>query len=242
MDETRHPKRHLKIEGTRNIRDLGGYGTRDGGTTRWRRFLRADSLHLLPRSAQEFLIDYGVSTIIDLRMSAELRDYRNVFTGSERVAYQHLNMLTDAYQPVAPRPGQERFQTLAVDYCWWLDNLQNEIARVFENLADVGAGAALYHCHSGKDRTGITSALLLGLANVPNEMIAADYGLTAFNNAAADPKFGTWEEYQQDHCPPECMLLVLDHLETAYGGVEEYLRQIGLSDSRIGCLRDALVD
>ena len=40
-------RRHLELEGTRNIRDLGGYQTVDGRTTRWKTMLRADNLDAL---------------------------------------------------------------------------------------------------------------------------------------------------------------------------------------------------
>ena len=45
-------KRHLPLEGAYNIRDIGGYPTASGATTRWRTFLRADSLHRLTPAAQ----------------------------------------------------------------------------------------------------------------------------------------------------------------------------------------------
>ena len=48
-------------------------------------------------------------------------------------------------------------------------------------MADAKDGeGVVVHCFAGKDRTGIVSALLLSLAGVPDELIAADY-------AASDP-------------------------------------------------------
>ena len=38
-------ERHIRLSGAHNVRDLGGYATATGGTTRWRSFLRADALH-----------------------------------------------------------------------------------------------------------------------------------------------------------------------------------------------------
>ena len=73
MDETLDRKRRLEIQGAHNVRDLGGYRTRDGGRTRWGRFLRADTLHLLTPGAQTLLLDYGVGTVIDLRQTMKPR-------------------------------------------------------------------------------------------------------------------------------------------------------------------------
>ena len=68
------PRRHLQIEGSYNIRDLGGYETRNGRRTRWGRLLRSGSLHRLQDAAQQALLEYGLRTVIDLR--------RSVATGS----------------------------------------------------------------------------------------------------------------------------------------------------------------
>ena len=40
-------ERRIPFEGITNLRDLGGYPTADGGTTRWGRVFRADALHKL---------------------------------------------------------------------------------------------------------------------------------------------------------------------------------------------------
>jgi len=103
MDETLDPKRYLEIEGAHNVRDLGGYGTRDGGCTRWRRFLRADSLHGLSPAAQTVLLDYGVRTLIDLRRTKETQAKPNVFARSAGVAYHPLNMRVSPGQVIENR-------------------------------------------------------------------------------------------------------------------------------------------
>ncbi len=56
MDDDLDPKRRLRIPGSYNIRDLGGYETRDGRRTRWGRLLRADSLHRLDAASQQALL------------------------------------------------------------------------------------------------------------------------------------------------------------------------------------------
>ena len=247
-----NPKRRLEIEGAYNVRDLGGYSTRDGSRTRWMRFLRADSLHRLSHSAQTTLLDYGVRTIIDLRRTNETRAEPNVFAGSAVVEYHHLNMIGDEDFGIEPLPEEtERPLQIANDYFWFLGKFQIQVNQILETLVDAGNQAALFHCAGGKDRTGLISALLLGLAGVPRATIAADYSLTArymvvpyltYSDADADPEIRTWADYQRTYCPPETMLLVLDHLERNYGGVEGYVRTVGLSKGQIGQLRDTLVE
>ncbi len=250
MDETLDPKRRLEIEGAYNVRDLGGYCTGNGCRTRWQRFLRADSLHQLSPSAQTALLDYGVRTVIDLRRTNETQAAPNVFAGSSVVEYHHLNMIGDEDLGIEPLPEEtERPLLVANDYFWFLDKCQVQVDRIMGTLADAGNQAALFHCAGGKDRTGLISALLLGLAGVPRETIAADYSLTArymvvpyLTFPDADPEIRIWEDYQRVYCPPETMLLVLDHLERNYGGVEGYVRTVGLSKDQIAQLRDTLVE
>ena len=45
-------------------------------------------------------------------------------------------------------------------------------------IARAPDGGVLFHCHAGKDRTGLVAALLLALAGTPDEIIAQDYHLS----------------------------------------------------------------
>src|SRR5689334_7070320 len=97
--------RHLRLAGTYNLRDIGGYCTLDGRTTRWRTFFRSDSLHRVPPMVQTTLLNYGVRTIIDLRRSDELHLAPNVFANSSDVMYHHVSLLADSLpeRKTAPR-------------------------------------------------------------------------------------------------------------------------------------------
>ena len=97
-DDLMHPRRHLDLDGAHNIRDLGGYLTADGRRTRWGTFLRADGLHQLPPASQGTLIDYGVRTVVDLRLTRELNRQPDVFADRPEVKYHHENVLGDEYQ------------------------------------------------------------------------------------------------------------------------------------------------
>lgn len=56
--------------------------------------------------------------------------------------------------------------------------------RLLTALADT-PGPQLFHCTAGKDRTGWTTALLLGIAGVPRETVTADYLLSNEYSAAS---------------------------------------------------------
>jgi protein-tyrosine phosphatase len=98
----------------------------------------------------------------------------------------------------------------------------------------------------------LISALLLGVAGVPEDIIAADYALSArylivrylteFPPPEQSASDYTWEDYQAEFCPPEAMLMTLAHLTQRYGGIDGYVRSIGLEPDAIGRLRAELLE
>ena len=246
--------RHLNIDGAYNVRDLGGYPTSDGRQTRWKTFVRAASLHALPPASQSALVDYGIRAVIDLRRTRETEEAPNVFAGSSQVTYHHQNMLGDEPEP-EEEDGVERGKPadyILATYASWLDCRQPQIGRTLATLAVPTARPAVYHCHGGKDRTGVISALLLGIAGVPEDVIAEDYALSArylldlhFAGQVSpelNPGNYTWKDYQRDSCPPDAMLKLLDYVGERYGGIDAYVRTIGLNSGQIESIRTALVD
>ena len=250
------PRRHLEIEGTHNVRDLGGYETQDGRLTQWRRFLRADSLFDLPVASQQMLLDLDLRTVVDLRRGSELETAPSVFADSTELAYHHLDMIGE--DPLEPFPaaaieGADRYaQRTAGSYWLWLDRRQSSVRQILSVLAAPDALPALFNCAAGKDRTGCTAALLLGLAGVPDEVIAADYALSArfrvgihleeLASKGERPDGYTWKDFRDEFVPDEAMSLVLRHLQQQYGGVEAYVRAIGLDAGQVDSLRAGLLD
>ena len=236
------------------MRDLGGYPTSDGRRTRWKTFLRADSMDRLTQASQAALIQYGLRTVIDLRRRREVEEAPNVFADSTRVAYHHQNMAGD--DPLIGSGDTletgEPADRILRSYSSMLDVRQSQVRETLATLATPGAHPVAYHCAGGKDRTGIISALLLGIGGVPPATIAEDYALTArylVHRYLADqvpPEVSadnyTWEDYQAEFCPPEAMLGVLRHLDDRYGGVEDYVRTIGLSQGEIESIRRTFVE
>jgi protein-tyrosine phosphatase len=239
--------RHLGLAGTYNLRDTGGYRARDGRTTRWRTFLRSDSLHRVPPMVQTALLNYGVRTVIDLRRSDELHVAPNVFASSSEVVYHHVSLLADSLpdRKVTPRSLPDVYRML-------LEQRQEQLHQTLATLAAPGAFPAIVHCTAGKDRTGLIVALLLGLVGVPAATIIEDYALSsqylvgtyleearqrAANNGIP------WEWFQhQVICPPEFMQTTLQYLDERHGGIDAYMRRIGLSQEQCERLRYALLE
>lgn len=232
-----HPtSRHLRLPGTRNLRDVGGYPTVDGRRTRWGVLLRTDALDLLPPASQDALVARGLRCVIDLRWADEIASWPSVFERDPRVTYHHIPLLD--WDPT-PDHG------LAYMYRHVLDERGERIAAIVRALVAPDGVPAVIGCAVGKDRTGTTIALLLSAVGVPADVIVADYALTydAFVLAAQDPHVDDWRhEAQELECPPGYMEALLDHLESKHGGAGALLRRHGISDDDVARLTELLTE
>ncbi len=229
-------RRHLPLDGTRNVRDVGGYPAAHGRQTRWRTLLRSDELTRLPAHAAEELRELGIRQVIDLRWPDELALSPNVFEADPAVRYRHIALLVD---DPTPRSG------LAGMYRHVLDERLPQLVEVARALLEPDGMPAVIGCAAGKDRTGITVAVLLSLAGVPDEVVVADYalsaGMFAMPNATIPP--GDWRHQPLAvDSPPEFMASALDHLRERHGGARALLRSGGLREAELDALAQRLTE
>jgi protein-tyrosine phosphatase len=237
-------QRHLALAGTYNVRDTGGYPTADGRETRWRTLLRGDSLHRLTPEAQDRLIAIGLRTVFDLRRPHEVAHNPNVFAASPHIRYRHMPIFDGAAD------GAEQ-RSLATIYLAILDDAQPRVREIIAALAEPDAFPALVHCAAGKDRTGVIIALLLRLAGVPAETVTEDYALSAiylteeFYTGLRERVIATGGDWARVEpllgAPATLMHDTLTHIDERYGGVEAYLRAIGVTQRETAAVRSALV-
>ena len=244
------PRRHLPLEGAYNIRDLGGYETSNGASTLWKAILRSGDMHRLTPESRAALVDYGVRTVVDLRRDAELEEKPNVFADSPSVAYRRYDLWGGLLAPDRSDYDDASAWWLA-HYTMLLDERRPQVCAAVAAVADPASWPVVFHCAAGKDRTGVVAGLVLSLAGVPTETIAEDYALSAhflidrflqMTPPEELPDGFGWKEYQREQCPPDAMRKMLGHVESVYGGPEEYLRGGGVSQSRIDSLRSALLE
>lgn len=239
------PERRLAIAGTYNLRDLGGYAL-PGGTTRWRRVLRADGLHRLDADGVGRLRQLGVTTIIDLRRDEELASQPNPFRDDTGVRYRNISLF-EALAPSSMTAGN----VLRDLYVQALTSRGERIVEVLTAMAEAPEGVVLFHCTAGKDRTGLIAALLLGLAGVEHATIVEDYALTKPLIAPAIEGFvadALARGADPDSfmpllaCEPETMADTLAHLGEHHGSIPAYLERIGLDRAASRRLRARIAE
>ena len=155
--------RLVTFDGTVNFRDIGGYENNEGKHVKWNKIYRSDSLSSLTKRDEEKLEEMKVTVDCDLRTSNELsvNDSHKLYRFLHHIPKVN-SYLGEIYQNVILSPAS-----------------QKAFARVFASLLTLPEDEALvYHCSAGKDRTGMTTALILKGLGVDEHTIARDYLLT----------------------------------------------------------------
>lgn len=241
--------RQIAVQGAYNLRDIGGYKTAGGASTRWRSHLRADSLHGLTQDDMELLAEQGLRLVIDLRGDQEIAEQPNPFASYSGIRYVNVPIFA-ALAPTAMMQRKANSFRMAEHYRDAIDQCGPAISRVIGLIAEEEEGSVLFHCTAGKDRTGVIAALLLLVAGVDRETIIEDYSLTGIlapdlidylrGRAQARGMEGeTLEELLASQ--PQTMATLLDHIETRYSGVEPYLASIGIGGVHLARLRQRLL-
>ena len=231
----------LKVPGLLNARELGGLPTRDGATTRLRSLLRSDDLVQLTDEGMQALADYGVRTVVDLRWPDEVAAKPHPLVRSANgMRYHQISLLASDVTQWASLAGE---CTKEMWKCKVLEHTRPQLKEVLEVIATADAEPLLFHCVAGKDRTGLIAALLLALADVEPDAIAADYAASAallveeyllrYSDLARE------EIFEALRCPEEGVHNMLAYL-AQYGGAAGYLGAIGLGDATIARLRARL--
>lgn len=232
-----------------NVRDLGGLPTESGGRTAMRVVVRADDVRRLDSAGWESALAYDVRRIVDLRFPGEVPDETAVPAGVEIVP---VSLFGSYDRPehrfeTALRDADDVAEVYARGYVHVLEHRAEQVAAAVSAVAAVGEGAVLVHCFAGKDRTGLVCALVLALADVSDEAIAADY---AISEPSLRRLFAGWIAAAADdaelrlrnrlvQAPGEAMASVLAWLRSA-GGAESFLRDAGVAPAALERLRQRL--
>lgn len=235
--------RRIELDGCVNFRDLGGYPTSDGRTLRWRTLFRSDALHALSPADVRQLTQIGLSDIVDLRSTYELEAEGRGPLGNESIAFHHTPLFDG--DPQAGNRSMPENMSLGDRYLGLMLVGQKKIANVVRILAQA-PGGAVYHCAAGKDRTGVISAVLLGALGVSDDLIVADYALSAERIDAIIARVMSMKGYEDAlrhmpedtlHARPETMERVVAEVAARYGSMEGYLRDGGVADDVLDRLR-----
>lgn len=221
------------LDTTQNTRDLGGYLSINGEKTRPFRFLRSDKPEHPSQPDFQFLLSHGITTVIDLREESAVNRLENPFANHPGFFWHHcpiqegsgipesVEAVPGSYLQIAESPGA---------------------AEAFRVMASAPDGV-LFHCSAGKDRTGTLAAILLMLAQVPEETIVSDYLMTGeCIRERLELVHQRFPELDMNIVTPSERHIAgfLRLWKEKYCTAEHYLQSIGLTDGQIEKLRRKL--
>ena len=233
----------VPMDGTCNFRDLGGYPV-NGGTIKKGCFYRSDALHRLSEDDLSWMEEKKITYVLDLRSRSEVEQAPDRIR--ENFTYCSIPMSDRVNDSQEKLSMPERLSDL---YITILNTHQEEIKEVMERIAERSGEPVVFHCAVGKDRTGVIAMLLLRLAGVSGEVVAADYSVSAENMKSI------FEEQRKIFkqrgieisdvllsSPKEEMEITLDYLDSAWGNAETYLKECGVNAEDLEKLKKILVE
>ncbi len=244
---TMTPGTSIPITSVPNLREVGGYRTRDGAFVRFGRFYRSTDLSRVTADDAPRLAGLGLVTVFDLRTVAERDAAPDRVPSSVREV--QLDVLADQVQAsmaaqlnavlaepsrLAQLLGDAHARDLFLDVyrnLVTLPSARTSYRVMFTDLAAADALPALVHCTTGKDRTGWATAALLLLLGVDEDDVFGDYLLT---NDQLLPSFrDVFDRFMAAGGDPDLLRMVLgvraEYLQAAlarmrdvFGTVEGY--------------------
>ncbi|MGY0498951.1 tyrosine-protein phosphatase [Nocardia sp. FBN12] len=164
----------IALHGAVNVRDLGGFRTYDGATVKSGKAIRADALSGLTDADVAILGARKLSSVVDLRTPGEVQ-----FMGADRLPagvrlvarpIDDTGLFTKMMQVIQSKDPQRQQEVLGNGGA---ETIMQGVYASFlsaESRAAFGAtvrelaatdGPLLYHCTSGKDRTGFLTYVVL---------------------------------------------------------------------------------
>lgn len=221
-----------------NLRDVGGMTTRDGTELLHGRLLR--SAMPTARDIAPDGIVWPPALVIDLRSDAESESIHPLARSGARIV--NLPLLS------ALRPETAPWEDLGGLYLVLLDDASMYLVELVREVGNAN-GPTLIHCAAGKDRTGVSIALLLRLVGVPRDVVLGDYMATAAAEQAIGARLRKVAgRRHRATLPPSFFSVssdaidgVLDVWDGHDGGVHGWFRSVGGDDSAVEQLRRRLI-
>jgi protein-tyrosine phosphatase len=261
------PGTALGIATLPNLRDVGGYPVRAGGRVRTGVLYRSNDLSRLDGDAAAAFAGLGVHAVYDLRSDGErAMQPDRLPPGTGYVVVDVVRDSTAASpkelmeRMADPRAAGELLGDGKAAAMWTamyrelvrLPSARAGYRRLFTDLADPITLPALFHCTTGKDRTGWAAAALLLLLGVPDDLVMVDFlasgpyleplarpWLEQFAAAGGDPELIR----PIVDVRPEYLAAALDEMGRLHGSLEGYFADgLGIGPETQAALRAILVE
>lgn len=245
--------RFVTMEGMQNLRDLGGYQTKEHKATRWGKLYRSGELTNLSEWDKLRIKNLGIKTIIDLRSEVEVKatpiEYTQANIINIPIPTGDIDLIVDKIREGRLRKG-DGIIFMQDLYLQFVEKQSKQFNEAFQVLLEEDNYPILFSCTLGKDRTGFLAALLLLALDVPESTVMQDYLMS--NDFVDLKKF----EYLVKDLDPEAqetitlllianetyMDIALNKIRKEYGTYQKYISsELNLTDKGKAHLKEIML-
>ena len=255
--------RFLKIPGSINFRDFGGYINAEGRQISTGKLFRCGNMsEILPDAFDDFA-NLKISAICDLRSHEETKTSPTP-SGYPFESRVHLPIWPGSSVQFQTKFMESEEEPKEEDFREFMINVTKEIALdhmdVYSKFLDLllnTPGGFLFHCSAGKDRTGIGGALILHALGVEKKVILEDYLLSNKSvELLARTRARLRENGIEKKLPAEARESIVrifsgvepiylnsafEAIEKVYGDLDNYMSELDFGKSKIAMLREKLL-
>lgn len=244
----------VEINGVPNARGIGGYPTTDGHVLRDGLFFRSAGLNFLGEQGIDDLRRLGIKEVVDLRDPLEVKQWP--YTLPDDIHIDRIPLFKTPLTEQGGMKGMAEGTDMTEMYGDIVFGSAEQIILILRKLLSDDARPMLVHCTAGKDRTGITTGILMSLLGVSDDMVVSCYAQSGANLGAtfkktvmqglSDDEQGvgqiTAAQTAMLASPPELMRGVLSSIREECGSVKHYCLQNGMSEDEVAQLRALFVE
>lgn len=241
-----------------NFRDLGGYPTMDGRYVRSGLFFRSGGLYRMSERELDEIKSLNIRYIMDLRADWQRKRRPDPeIPGAQQI--EHTGYVPEAARNIDFSPNgmhqtgdeaKEQFDKLELYYKEII--FGNLDFRLFLQSVAEEKVPIIFHCASGKDRTGAAAILLLLALGVDEETVMEDYILSNeyYEETINQIFMQMYEEALNDDYLPSLLWIengvmeffgrsMLEEIHKQYDSIEEFLdKEYGLDEHKLKKMRE----
>lgn len=254
----------LELEEGINFRELGGYLTEDGRKIKWHKLLRCGSMAQLTKNDVDYLDQYGVRYIIDLRSPEESNYSPDKYPDKAQYfqdtvypfsfsLFKNLGIINNMRLGASNMDfGRQTYLQMLLD-----PHAQAAYRKMFNILLenDKEGESVVFHCTAGKDRTGVAAFLILSALGVSEKQIVEDYLYTNlfFDNYSSETINDALESESQTEIAQrlnsktaviaEIIEVLPKACRVVSGSVEKFLEEkLGMTKAKIERLQELYLE
>jgi len=246
-------EKDIEIKKVHNFRTVGNIKNVDGRTLKEGKFYRSGHLYQLKKKSFKEIENLGIKEIIDLRNSKEIAQKPDHLPSE--IIYKNYSAFEDEGDQLDQAKklvlkgkvdGSDADTRMLEFYKDYVTENPEIIKKIITEILE-SDHPVLYHCTAGKDRTGITSALILTILKFDKETIYNDYLLSNnYRQKLVDKRLHLANNLHFLYPKMDINVLEklswveVDYLDAAfneinkkYGSVDNYIQQVlGISENK----------